>query len=101
MSIKMPSKCIDDQIDISDTELVSKLESSHSDLSFKAIGILFFLKNKHKGWSFHEKDLYGRFDDGKTAVRGGIKELKNHGIITEEPYQIAGRKQGKKWILTL
>jgi len=95
------SKVIVDNVDVTGKELVTKIEDDYSDLSFKAIGLFYFLKNKYEGWTFDEKDLYGRFDDGKTAVRGGIKELKNHGIITEEPYQIAGRKQGKKWILTL
>lgn len=81
-------------------DIAEKLENDYSDLSFKAIGILFYLKNKPAGWAFDEKDLYSKFKDGETAVRSGIKELKEHDIIIEEQYNEAG-KQGKTWTLTL
>ena len=95
------SKVIVDNVDVSGNELAHKLHNDYSDLSFKSVGIFYYLKDRGSNWTFDEKDLYNRFKDGKTAVRGGIKELKNHGIITEEPYQIAGSAQGKKWILSL
>lgn len=92
------SKVIVDNIN--DKEMAHTLQDQYSDLSFKAIGILYFLKGKNKEWAFDEKDLYGMFKEGKTAVRSGIKELKGHGIIIEEPYQEAGL-QGKQWVLSL
>lgn len=85
---------------INDDEMVEKLESEHSDLSYKAMGVLFFLRAKGEGWYFDLKDLYNKFGDGRKAVKGGIDELEKHGILRKQRYE-GDFKQGYKWILTL
>lgn len=87
------------RINISNHKLVEKLEKQY-DLSFKAVGILFYLKHKHSEWMFNEKDLYNLFSEGKTAVRSGLKELKDSGILKETKWSSAD-KQGTHWVLRI
>lgn len=101
MTLRSKSKIVVDKVNESEDEITDKLEKDYADLSFKAIGIFYYLKGKRNEWMFDEKDLYDRFKDGKTSVRSGIKELKKHGIIREEPYSVASYRQGKKWVLSL
>lgn len=50
-------------------------------LSFKAVGILAYLLSKPDNWTIREADLVKRHTDGATAVRSGLRELKDHGYL--------------------
>jgi len=54
-------------------------------LSFKAVGILTYLLSKPDNWKVREEDLAQRHTDGTTAVRSGLKELKDLGYLVSVP----------------
>ena len=65
-------------------------------LSFKAKGILTYLMSRPDGWQVNIEDLINRSTDGKSAIRSGIKELKDAGHIRykELPRDTAGQFTG-------
>lgn len=50
-------------------------------LSFKAVGILTYLLSKPDNWTILEADLVKRHTDGDSAIRTGLKELRDFGYF--------------------
>ena len=61
--------------------MMNKEFLSNENLSFKAKGILSYLLSKPDDWKVYENDLVNQSKDGKTAVRSGLKELREQGYI--------------------
>lgn len=53
-------------------------------ISFKAKGILAYMKTRAGQWKFYEKEIMQNSTDGRDAVRSGIKELIDAGYIFRE-----------------
>ena len=61
--------------------IINKSAAEDKALSFKAVGIHTYLMTKPDNWTIREADLAARHNEGTTAVRSGLKELKNAGYI--------------------
>ncbi|QOP41055.1 hypothetical protein [Sulfurimonas marina] len=53
-------------------------------ISFKAKGILMYMKSKPKTWKFYINDILKHTSDKRDAVRSGIQELIDVGYVTKE-----------------
>jgi hypothetical protein len=61
--------------------MMNKKFLSDERLSYKAKGILSYLLSKPDDWKVYENDLVNQSEDGKTAVRSGLKELEEYDYI--------------------
>lgn len=61
--------------------MLNRFAAEDERLSFKAVGIHTYLMSKPDNWTVQEADLANRHADGATAVRSGLKELKDKGYI--------------------
>lgn len=65
--------------------IIDKTGLNDDRLSFKAKGILAFLLSKPDNWYCHRSHLAKVGPDGETAVRSGLKELKEYGYLEKKP----------------
>jgi len=56
----------------------------NEELSWKAKGIHTYLISRPPGWGFHISDIVNKSKEGKTAVRSGLDELKDAGLLKIE-----------------
>lgn len=50
-------------------------------LSWKAVGVHFYLTTRPDGWKFHREDLIARHADARTSVKGALAELRSAGYL--------------------
>ena len=66
---------------------------NRQDISLKAKGLFTFLQSKPNGWDFSIKRISQQTNDGKSAIRTGLKELEENGYLNRK-----AAKNGKgKW----
>jgi hypothetical protein len=53
-------------------------------LSFKAVGLVAFLAGHRAGFTINREFIYASHKDGKDAVEGGLRELREAGYLTVE-----------------
>jgi len=75
-----------------DYVVMNKTGLEDPDLSFKAKGILAYLLSKPDNWKCNRKHLAKIGPDGITAVRSGLKELRDKGYLESRPTR---NKEGK------
>lgn len=61
--------------------MLNRSASEDKRLSFKAVGIHTYLMSKPDNWTVRETDLAARHQEGATACRSGLKELREAGYI--------------------
>jgi hypothetical protein len=66
----------------------------NKDLSFKAKGILTYLLSRPDGWEVNLVDLANRGTEGLSAIKSGVKELKDAGYIKHSRIRSATGKLG-------
>jgi GTP cyclohydrolase II len=66
---------------------------NRTDLSFKAKGLFSFIQSKPDGWSFSVDRITRQSNEGKDAIRSGLKELEDAGYLT----RIAAKKKDGTW----
>ncbi len=66
-------------------------------LSWKAKGILAYLLGKPDGWIVRVQDLVNRGNDGKSAVRAALDELREAGYVFLETHRDNGKFGGSIW----
>ncbi len=54
---------------------------SNQDLSWKAKGLWVYLISRPDTWEFYFRDLVNKSEDGRTAVKSAMKELKEAGLL--------------------
>ena len=70
-------------------------------LSYKAKGLLVMLLSRPDGWTFRVDWLVKQSQDGREAVRSGLKELEDYGYLKRRPRRVdGGRLQGWIWFVT-
>jgi len=70
-------------------------------LSWKAVGILWYLLSHPDGWRFYRADLISRHTDGKDAVQTGLRELRDYGYLkTVASKGTAGTFDGQSWYIS-
>lgn len=65
---------------------------SNDDLSWKAKGLLAYLLSKPDNWQITETDLVRRSQDGRDAVRAGLRELEINGYLVRHQVRAPGGK---------
>lgn len=66
-------------------------------LSGKAKAILIYLMSKPDGWKAHEIDIAKHMVDGTSAVRHGLKELREKGYLENRPVRSADNTHIAGW----
>ena len=66
-------------------------------LSFKAVGILTYLLSKPDNWVILEADIVKRHTDGDSAIRTGLKELRDFGYLEKVPVRDEITKRIARW----
>lgn len=66
-------------------------------LSFKAVGILTYLLSKPDNWTVLEADLVKRHTEGDTAIRSGLKELRDFGYLEKVSVRDAATQRITGW----
>jgi hypothetical protein len=70
-------------------------------LSYKAKGLLVMLLSRPDGWTFRVEWLMSQSQDGKEAVRAGLKELEDCGYLKRKARRADdGRLEGWIWFVT-
>lgn len=70
-------------------------------LSFKAKGLLALLLSRPDGWNFRVEWLVNQSQDGREAVRSGLKELEAAGYMKRQARRVeGGRLEGWVWFVT-
>lgn len=70
-------------------------------LSFKAKGLLALLLSRPDGWNFKVEWLVNQSQDGREAVRSGLKELEAVGYLKRQARRVeGGRLEGWVWFVT-
>ena len=67
---------------------------NNESLSLKAKGLFAFIQAKPDGWSFSVERISSQTKDGTTAIREGLKELEECGLLIREPM----RNEQGKWV---
>lgn len=65
---------------------------SNDNLSWKAKGLLAYLLSKPDNWRIAEADLVRRSQDGRDAVRAGLRELETNGYLIRHRVREPGGK---------
>jgi len=72
-----------------------------SRLSWKAKGLHTYLISRPPHWKFYYRDLVKRAQDGRDAVRSGLKELQETGyLVIEQTRDSASGQWSSRWIVT-
>ena len=61
-----------------------------SRLSWKAVGLLWYLLSRPDGWKFFRRDLVGRHTDGRDSVARGLAELRCASYVRVRQEQAGG-----------
>lgn len=69
-------------------------------LSFKAKGLLALLLSRPDGWNFRVEWLVNQSQDGREAVRSGLKELEDCGYLKRIPRRVNNHLEGWDWFVT-
>jgi hypothetical protein len=70
---------------------IDKAMLEASNLSFKAKGILSYLLSRPDGWETNIPDLINHSTDKETAIRTGIRELREAGYLKQNQVREGGK----------
>lgn len=70
-------------------------------LSWKAVGILWFLLSRPEDWQIYQRDLLKRHTDGLASLRTGLKELEEAGYLKRRFLRGEdGKLTGRDWLVS-
>jgi hypothetical protein len=80
--------------------MISRETLEDTQLSFKARGLLFYMLGRPNGWEFNVAHLMKQSDqDGRDAIRSGLRELRKAGYIKTEIIRDGSRFAGSRMVV--